>query len=422
LANQHFAFLNINLLEAHGLLFHIRWVIKHGYHDTRIVVIVDSGFLKGAVRKFRSSSKALNFILRQMGGLCLGFGIYLEVLWAPTWANPGDAPSRMAGLETWRPKAEGILKRTRSEILQDELLRPQLEQVDIYLSEDVAFMSPPVSSPTQPKPKPQPKGTSEAKGRNQCLDLFCGSCGLGLALHRQQFEVECVDCVPFTGTLPAQNFRLLVTDLASSEFVDGICDRIHSGRICFVGLAIPCSSFSILRIRSRTTSRTRSRPWGSNRFPGERLGNRLIRNCLRIIRACLQAGVFWILENPQSSRVFDLPPVARLLRQNCVESAIIDQCMYGQADPAPGVLFRKRTRFIGNLPGLAQLSCKCSGDHPHQHIEDSTIVDGKSVKRSIVAGHNPSALCDAIAHCLSNARSSHRQLRRERLSPLPRRA
>ena len=41
-----------------------------------------------------------------MAGYFLGADLYLEILWVPTWANPGDAPSREVGLSVWRKKAE----------------------------------------------------------------------------------------------------------------------------------------------------------------------------------------------------------------------------------------------------------------------------------------------------------------------------
>ena len=69
------------------------------------MVVIDSGVVKEALRKFRSSSRSLNFVLRQLAGLSLAYDLYLEVFWVPTWANPGHAASRNDPLESWRLKA-----------------------------------------------------------------------------------------------------------------------------------------------------------------------------------------------------------------------------------------------------------------------------------------------------------------------------
>ena len=94
------------MLEARGLLAYVKLLVREGRTGQRVIVVVDSGVVKGAVRKFRSSSEGLNFVLRQLAGYCLGADLYLEILWVPTWANLGDAPSREVGLSVWRKKAE----------------------------------------------------------------------------------------------------------------------------------------------------------------------------------------------------------------------------------------------------------------------------------------------------------------------------
>ena len=83
-----------NVLE--GLLSYIRLCVREGRVSQHIIVVVDSGVVKGAVRKFRSSSRDLNFALRPLAALSLAKDLYAEVLWVPTWANPSDAPSRGA--------------------------------------------------------------------------------------------------------------------------------------------------------------------------------------------------------------------------------------------------------------------------------------------------------------------------------------
>ena len=110
---------HINILEARALLGYVRLCIRERRTSQRLLVVIDSGVVKGAVRKFRSSSHGLNFVLRQLAGLSLAYDLYIELLWVPTWANPGDAPSRCAVLEDWRKKATLAEATTFESMLQD---------------------------------------------------------------------------------------------------------------------------------------------------------------------------------------------------------------------------------------------------------------------------------------------------------------
>ena len=50
--------------------------------------------------------------------------------------------------------------------------------------------------------------------------------------------------------------------------------------------------------------------------------------------------------------------------------------------PNVEIFYRKRSIFMGTLPGLETLAKQCKGEHVHQHIESSTIVErtfGKTV-------------------------------------------
>ena len=110
-----------------------------------------------------------------------------------------------------------------------------------------------------------------------------------------------------------------------------------------------------------------------------------------------------------------LPPFIRLMRLPATAEVVIDQCMYGLKDPVSGLLYRKRTKFIGNLPGLASLSVPCDRTHEHQHIEDAVVWEGRSIKRSVLAGRYPAALCQAIAGLVDSAQILSAQRRAERV-------
>jgi hypothetical protein len=86
---------HINLREARALLMYLKWVLRSGArHGRRIVVLVDSLVVVGAVCKGRSGSYGLNRILRQIFMLCFAGGLTLQVVYVPSEHNPADYPSR----------------------------------------------------------------------------------------------------------------------------------------------------------------------------------------------------------------------------------------------------------------------------------------------------------------------------------------
>ena len=103
-------------------------------------------------------------------------------------------------------------------------------------------------------------------------------------------------------------------------------------------------------------------------------------------------GLFYLIENPQSSRMWALPSFQRLMHVTHAKHAILDQCQVGLVDPA-GKITRKATRFISNSETvLKRLRLRCDGSHEHQAIEGS--VNGQ--KRSRFAQAWPRKLCELI--------------------------
>ena len=83
----------------------------------------------------------------------------------------------------------------------------------------------------------------------------------------------------------------------------------------FVHFGIECSSFSILRIRSRTSSRTKQQPWKRDVFPGEAAGNKSAKAIFKIIKVCETMNVYWSIGSPHSSRLWDLPPLQLFMKE-----------------------------------------------------------------------------------------------------------
>ena len=86
---------HINVLELRALLTGLRWVLSFpSSAGCRVVMLMDSAVVVGAVSKGRSSSYSLLVLLRRLSALCLAGGLIICPVWIPSESNPADGPSR----------------------------------------------------------------------------------------------------------------------------------------------------------------------------------------------------------------------------------------------------------------------------------------------------------------------------------------
>ena len=149
--------------------------------------------------------------------------------------------------------------------------------------------------------------------RNETWELCCGSGHLAAALGKAGFKSHGVD-------LDVSKFHFEVDgdwkqssgvsfhawDLLDDGVVDRFCFQLAQGRTLYLHIGLDCASFSILRTRSRTTSRTKQHPWGHENFSGEAAGNRFAKNAVKIIEVCNLWGIQWTIENPPTPPDFGI--------------------------------------------------------------------------------------------------------------------
>ena len=192
-------------------------------------------------------------------------------------------------------------------------------------------------------------GPNNVRRAARCLDLFSGSARLAKKLAALGFVVEAWDIL-----FGPQ------CDLSKNRNVDRVIDQIKSRKFCFVHLGLPSNSWS----RARCNDNRGPGPlrddnaflWGLPRLSqGDAaqvaLGNLLLRNSIRIIRACQQSDVLWSFENPKSSLVWQTR-IVRQLRAAHLHQA--DQCQYGKP-------WQKSTCFLCSS-GLRLCFKTCSGE------------------------------------------------------------
>jgi hypothetical protein len=193
-------------------------------------------------------------------------------------------------------------------------------------------------------------------------------------------------------------------DLTDRKALNRICRDVVQKRLRGGCFGPPCTSFSIARDR---TSRIRSAlyPWGLPDLTPHNMivvkeGNRCLQATIRIILCLHRHKLPWILENPQTSRIWYVTALHNLDKDARVQTYVTDFCRYGAK-------WRKRTRFmLGNCDNLdaQRLNLKCQTRHfcceTHKaHIQLSGFApSGQSWTR--IAQVYPRKLAKALAHII----------------------
>ena len=84
---------HINILELSAVVRLASKLVKDKVAG-RLIVFVDSNVVRCAGNKGRSSSKALLVLLKKLGALSVGGGLYINLVYSPTRLNPADDPTR----------------------------------------------------------------------------------------------------------------------------------------------------------------------------------------------------------------------------------------------------------------------------------------------------------------------------------------
>ena len=87
--------------------------------------------------------------------------------------------------------------------------------------------------------------------------------------------------------------------------------RLQQRGLLFAGL--PCSSY--IFISSATHKRTITNPWGEEAWRFVKDGNCLGSRFALLVCVAIARGATWLVENPQSTRIFWLPPLKWLLQK-----------------------------------------------------------------------------------------------------------
>ena len=221
-----------------------------------------------------------------------------------------------------------------------------------------------------------------AKGK-YVADLFAGSGRVSQAIRAAGFN--------------SREWEVLKDaegDLTRPAVLQSIKFDIEKRHVVAAMLAPPCSSFSVARGRTLVV-RDKSHPWGLPGPPSHEqakveVGNKCVTSALYVIR--------WLDEQkPHSPKMWQLPPLVRLLSALNTEEIILDFCCFGTR-------WRKRTRFLCGNIDLERLRKQCDGTgicsrtRPHVQLTGSHRT---GMRMTLIAKPYPHALCHALAHAAS---------------------
>ncbi|CAE8715533.1 unnamed protein product [Polarella glacialis] len=425
---------HINIKEMRVLLMGVRRCCRdRSALGHRVLLLSDNLVSVLALEKGRSSSYSLNLLCRRAAAYSIGGRISFRFRHIGTDRNVADAPSRWfdppgskhsrqcsnsprtAGTPSLGPrrrfggkdpKAAPVGKSPRSTTGGTAPCKPAKSAADgphdVSPVPDLAFPVLPVASrvltsrPTRSRKEPVqrecrisdnnkhnkqqhdiissfsvplPKTSQQPK---YFLELFSGSGVLTTAFKQAGCNV-----LPACEILNGVQF-----DLTRHSTQEALLRLLRTGRIWYVHMGTPCTVWS--RARHGLTNMARARA-------KEIVGVELALFSVAVARLASSLNIWWSIENPRSSRLWNFHPVSELLQLPHTHWFHWDMCMYDSPNKKP-------TATMTNCPSLAGLARACQGGHKHMVLrgtERVRLLDGLTVTRNKTAGAGvyPVPLC-----------------------------
>lgn len=169
-------------------------------------------------------------------------------------------------------------------------------------------------------------------------------------------------------------------DLFDPKVQSFVLSLVKSGAVWWVHVGTPCTAWSRARHNIKDFRKARRK---------EHLAVATALFSHRVITLCLKRGIWFSLENPFSSRIWEFLPMQGIFKDNRCHFVRFDMCQYGMT-------YKKSTGLLTNAEPFKQLGRLCTGGHKHEHLKGSTRakVDGKwkHVNKTSLAGAYPPQL------------------------------
>ncbi|CAK0840824.1 unnamed protein product, partial [Prorocentrum cordatum] len=199
--------------------------------------------------------------------------------------------------------------------------------------EEAACDSPPLAAAGSAARRLRHRGLRQ-RGEVYFLELFAGCCRLTAGALAGGLR-----CPGPVDRINAEYF-----DVTRAPVADAIVQWILCGSIWAVALGTPCARWSAARRGGEMADSAASAS-----------GLACAKFSRRVVRACLDAGAQFVIENPRSSHLWSWPPLESLLRRAAAVRVKLDMCAFGAA-------WKKPTLLVGNLHGLARMEARKEGE------------------------------------------------------------
>ncbi|CAE8629437.1 unnamed protein product, partial [Polarella glacialis] len=364
-APWHHAAEHINIKEMRVLLMGVRRCCRdRSALGHRVLLPSDNLVSVLALEKGRSSSYSLNLLCRRAAAYSIGGRISFRFRHIGTDRNVADAPSRSfqtmlkltshswdsttgSSASVWRQGSEGGSGGQNFKNLSNMSVHGVVSSFSVPL----------------PKTGQQPK---------YFLELFSGSGVLITAFKQAGCNV-----LPACEILNGVQF-----DLTRHSTQEALLRLLRTGRVWYVHMGTPCTVWSRARHGLTNLARARAK---------ETVGVELALFSVAVARLASSLDIWWSIENPRSSRLWNFHPVSQLLQLPHTRWFHWDMCQYDSPNKKP-------TAIMTNCPSLAGLARACQGGHKHlvlRGTERVRLLDGLTVTRNKTAGAGvyPVPLC-----------------------------
>ena len=103
----------------------------------------------------------------------------------------------------------------------------------------------------------------------------------------------------------------------------------------------------------------------------------MVKFCADVASYQVAQGRYFIMENPSTSRLWNVPCIQGVSRKCGVSWGDLDMCRYSMRDPVSGLLFKKSLSLMHNLPeDLMQPIFKECTNHQHKQHHQHQMVEG----------------------------------------------
>ena len=149
-------------------------------------------------------------------------------------------------------------------------------------------------------------------------------------------------------------------DLLDPKVQSFVLSLLKSGAVWWVHLGTPCTAWSRARHNIKDFRKARRK---------EHLAVATALFSHRVMTLCLKRGIWFSLENPFSSRIWEFLPLRGFFKDDRCHFVRFEMCQYGMK-------YKKSTGLLTNAVPFKQLGRLCCGGHKHEQLKGSTRVKG----------------------------------------------